>query len=36
MMGDANGHALMTPQRMAMGMSLEQARVADVGDSSWI
>ena len=36
MMGDANGHALMTPQRMAMGMSLEQAKVADVGDSSWI
>ena len=36
MMGDANGHALMTPQRMAMGMSLEQAKMADVGDSSWI
>ena len=35
---DAYGHVVMTPQRMAMGMSLEQARIADSGPegASWI
>jgi len=35
---DAYGHVVMTPQRMAMGMSLEQARLADSGPegASWI
>jgi hypothetical protein len=37
MLADWNGHVVMTPDRMAMGMSLEQARVADAGQgTSWI
>ena len=36
MMEDSNGHTVMTPQRLAMGMTLDQAKVADVGESTWI
>jgi hypothetical protein len=38
-LADWNGHLLMTPDRAAMGMSLEQARTADAmsgGGSSWL
>lgn len=37
-LADWNGHILMTPDRAAMGMSLEQARVADAATTgtSWI
>jgi hypothetical protein len=36
---DWTGHLLMTPDRAAMGMSLEQARAADAassGSGSWL
>ena len=37
LIGDWQGHVVMTPDRMAMGMTLEQARAADAGDGcSWI
>ena len=37
MVADWRGNALLTPDRMAMGMSLEQARMADAGQGcSWL
>ena len=36
MMEDSNGHTVMTPQRLAMGMTLDQAKVADTGEATWI
>jgi hypothetical protein len=37
MVADWRGNALLTPDRLAMGMSLEQARMADAGSgSSWL
>jgi hypothetical protein len=37
LIGDWQGHVVMTPDRMAMGMTLEQARAADAGQgASWI
>lgn len=37
LIGDWHGHVVMTPDRMAMGMTLEQARAADAGNGcSWL
>ena len=36
MFADDMGHVVMSLDRMALGMTLEQARVADTGDAGWI
>ena len=36
MFEDDMGHVVMTAQRQALGMTLEQARMADVGNAGWI
>ena len=36
MFEDDTGHVLMDATRMGMGMSLEQAKMADAGNASWI
>jgi hypothetical protein len=36
MFADDMGHVVMSLDRMALGMTLEQARVADTGGAGWI